>query len=190
MAPMIGTASECPQYWKFKGGSTYVVEAPLNQAMSGSFFTDVKCIEYRNDYSEEYIVASESLVDDIDFDPAKVSRVGHRYLCRVDRWTVGLPRRCEGLHDACNIIANALGCKMQMVATMFLERFEEQRVMLVGKNLNVCCAVRISMSMQQSIPLAEEGECCDSCNNDVIVARIDAMIAEKKQESFEESIGW
>ena len=32
---------ECPQYWKFKGGSTYVVEASLNQAMSGSFFTDV-----------------------------------------------------------------------------------------------------------------------------------------------------
>ena len=40
--------------------------------MSGSFFTDVaKCIEYKNDYSEEYIVG-ESLVDDIDFDPTKV----------------------------------------------------------------------------------------------------------------------
>ena len=63
---------ECPQYWKFKGGSTYVVEASLNQAMSGSVFTDVaKCIEYKNDYSEEYIVG-ESLVDDIDFDPTKV----------------------------------------------------------------------------------------------------------------------
>ena len=63
---------ECPQYWKFKGGSTYVVEASLNQAMSGSFFTDVaKCIEYKNDYSEEYIVG-ENLVDDIDFDPTKV----------------------------------------------------------------------------------------------------------------------
>ena len=45
----------------------------LNQAMSGSFFTDVllKCIEYKNDYSEEYIVG-ENLVDDIDFDPTKV----------------------------------------------------------------------------------------------------------------------
>ena len=63
---------ECPQYWKFKGGSTYVVEASLEQAMSGQFFTDVaKCIEYRNDYSEEYIVG-ENLVDDIDFDPTKV----------------------------------------------------------------------------------------------------------------------
>ena len=39
--------------------------------MSGSFFTDIKCIEYQNDYSEEYIVG-ESLVDDIDFDPTKV----------------------------------------------------------------------------------------------------------------------
>ena len=63
---------ECPQYWKFKGGSTYVVECSLEQAMSGQFFTDVaKCIEYKNDYSEEYIVG-ENLVDDIDFDPAKV----------------------------------------------------------------------------------------------------------------------
>ena len=63
---------ECPQYWKFKGGSTYVVECSLEQAMSGQFFTDVaKCIEYKNDYSEEYIVG-ENLVDDIDFDPTKV----------------------------------------------------------------------------------------------------------------------
>ena len=29
-------------------------------------------------------------------------------------------------------------------------------------------------------PLAEEGECCDSCNNDVIAARI-AMIAEQNK---------
>lgn len=63
---------ECPQYWKFKGGSCYVVEASLDQAMSGSFFTDVaKCIEYRSNYSEEYIVG-ENLVDDIDFDPSTV----------------------------------------------------------------------------------------------------------------------
>jgi len=63
---------ECPQYWKNKGGSCYVVEASLNQAMSGQFFTDIaKCIEYSNDYSEEYIVG-ESLVDDTHFDPATV----------------------------------------------------------------------------------------------------------------------
>jgi hypothetical protein len=71
---------ECPQYWKFKGGSTYVVECSLEQAMSGQFFTDVaKCIEYSNDYSEEYIVG-ENLVDDIDFDPAKV----------VDEWDTAI----------------------------------------------------------------------------------------------------
>ena len=39
-------------------------------------------------------------------------------------------------------------------------------------------------------PLAEEGECCDSCNNDVIAARIEAMIAEQNKRAFEESIGW
>ena len=71
---------ECPQYWKFKGGSTYVVECSLEQAMSGQFSTDVaKCIEYSNDYSEEYIVG-ENLVDDIDFDPAKV----------VDEWDTAI----------------------------------------------------------------------------------------------------
>ena len=63
---------ECPQGWKYKGGSAYVVETSLEQAMSGQFFTDVaKCIEYRSNYSEEYIVG-ENLVDDIDFDPSTV----------------------------------------------------------------------------------------------------------------------
>lgn len=71
---------ECPQYWKFKGGSTYVVEASLDQAMSGSFFTDVaKCIEHRSHYSEEYVIG-EDLVDDIDFDPTKV----------VDSWDTAI----------------------------------------------------------------------------------------------------
>ena len=122
-APMIGTASECPQYWKFKGASTYVVE-PLNQAMSGSFFTDVaKCIEYKNDYSEEYIVG-ESLVDDIDFDPTKVvaewdtaiyaELIGGQLDCREDVKDYTMAR---------NIIERTW---MQNAdATMCLERFEE-----------------------------------------------------------------
>lgn len=82
---------ECPQYWKYKGGSTYVVETSLEQAMSSQFFTDVaKCIEYRNDYSEEYIIG-ESLVDDIDFDPATV----------VEEWDTAIYAEFDGTDLTC-----------------------------------------------------------------------------------------
>ena len=84
--------------------------------MSGSFFTDVrKCIEYKNDYSEEYIVG-ENLVDDIDFDPTKVvaewdtaiyaELIGGQLDCREDVKDYTMPATSS---------ANALGCKMQMV---------------------------------------------------------------------------
>ena len=58
---------ECPQYWKCKGGDTYVIECTLEQAQDAGFYAAVgRCIAHRSDYSEEYIV-SENLVDDIDF---------------------------------------------------------------------------------------------------------------------------
>lgn len=58
---------ECPQYWKCKGGDTYVLNVSLDEAQDESFYEAVyKCIEHRSDYSEEYILG-ESLVDDIDF---------------------------------------------------------------------------------------------------------------------------
>ena len=63
---------ECPQYWKFKGGDTYVIEVSLAEAMNPAFFDAVeKCIEHSSNYSEEYIVGQD-LVDDVDFDPATV----------------------------------------------------------------------------------------------------------------------
>ena len=63
---------ECPQYWKFKGGDTYVIEVSLAEALNPAFFEAVeKCIEHSSDYSEEYILGQE-LVDDVDFDPATV----------------------------------------------------------------------------------------------------------------------
>ena len=62
----------CPQYWKNKGGDTYVVECTLEQAQDAGFYAAVgRCIAHRSDYSEEFILG-ESLVDDIDFDPATV----------------------------------------------------------------------------------------------------------------------
>ena len=63
---------ECPQYWKFKGGDVYVVEATLEQAQDQEFWSAVeKCIEHSSDYSEEYII-HWNLVDECDFDPTTV----------------------------------------------------------------------------------------------------------------------
>jgi hypothetical protein len=39
----------------------------------------------------------------------------------------------------------------------------------------VLCGEKFNEYGNNPYPLAEEGECCDSCNNDVIVARIEAM---------------
>ena len=63
---------ECPQYWKFKGGDTYVVEVSLAEAQDPLWYAAVAaCIEHSSDYSEEYIVHSD-LVDEVDYDPATV----------------------------------------------------------------------------------------------------------------------
>lgn len=63
---------ECPQYWKCKGTTTYVVDITLAQARDKSFYDAVyKHIEYLSDYSEEYI-ASEYLIDDIDYQESDV----------------------------------------------------------------------------------------------------------------------
>lgn len=52
---------ECPQYWKNKGGSTYVVN-DVSALMFAEFKTIIeKAIQffdcaYSNDYSEEYVI--------------------------------------------------------------------------------------------------------------------------------------
>ena len=43
---------ECPQYWKNKGGSTYVVHASSEEEIN-------RVINYSSDYSEEYVVHTE-----------------------------------------------------------------------------------------------------------------------------------
>jgi len=58
---------ECPQYWKSKGGETFIVDVTLEEAQSPAFWSAVeKCIEHKSDYSAEYII-HEQLVDDCDF---------------------------------------------------------------------------------------------------------------------------
>ena len=57
---------ECPQYWKMKGGEDYFILAvdPLKEA-PGLIVEAVRgSIEYRSDYSEEYILDWELVADD------------------------------------------------------------------------------------------------------------------------------
>ena len=63
---------ECPQYWKFKGGSTYfMTDVSVEQAQSPAFWDSIhEAIEMRDHYQEEYIVSSE-LVDQADFVESK-----------------------------------------------------------------------------------------------------------------------
>jgi hypothetical protein len=57
----------CPQYWKCKGGSTYIVETSLEQAQDAEFYDFVdSCIEYSNDSAEEFVLGA-NLIDECDF---------------------------------------------------------------------------------------------------------------------------
>lgn len=47
---------ECPQHWKNKGGSTYVVESPELMEDPAALADIRKLIAYKNDYSEAYII--------------------------------------------------------------------------------------------------------------------------------------
>jgi len=61
---------ECPQYWKPKGGSTYIVSASADEiAMSTWWDIAERAIETDNDYEREYII-SHAIVDAIDFNIA------------------------------------------------------------------------------------------------------------------------
>ena len=52
---------ECPQYWKLKGGDTFVMSGPTTEE-------DVKNItrfvEYADDGSQEYVISTEVMEDD------------------------------------------------------------------------------------------------------------------------------
>lgn len=66
---------ECPQYWKMKGGSEYVVPLTLEQAQQGAAKLGAlvnkvagQHINKDNDYYREYIIDWE-LVDDKELTP-------------------------------------------------------------------------------------------------------------------------
>lgn len=41
---------ECPQYWKNKGGETYVLDSSVNE------FDFISALQYSTDYSEEFVI--------------------------------------------------------------------------------------------------------------------------------------
>jgi hypothetical protein len=63
---------ECPQYWKNKGGSTYILDISIAEAQNTEFYDAVyQAIEYSSDYAHECIIG-ESLIDDCDFNLSDV----------------------------------------------------------------------------------------------------------------------
>src|SRR5210317_2306870 len=59
---------ECPQYWKFKGGNTYIIRGvTVEQNMSAEWWSQLQnAVESRSESFEEYII-SDALIDDVDF---------------------------------------------------------------------------------------------------------------------------
>ena len=58
---------ECPQYWKPKGGSTYIFNCTIEENMDPEWWARVEAAcTSKSDYFEEYSIG-ETVVDDIDF---------------------------------------------------------------------------------------------------------------------------
>jgi len=58
---------ECPQYWKFKGGNTYIFDITIEENMSREWWARIEAaITVDSESWEEYFVG-ETVVDDIDF---------------------------------------------------------------------------------------------------------------------------
>ena len=64
---------ECPQYWKAKGGDTYVVpKVTVAEAQSDQFWNDLTVAIERDDEGfREYVIGME-LVDDVDYDESNI----------------------------------------------------------------------------------------------------------------------
>ena len=81
---------ECPQYWKFKGGDTYVVynlsSASINKIAQEGIPTLSKLIEYSNEASKEYILDWEIVEDDAEVcqeweNPTEFQYVDGKWTC-------------------------------------------------------------------------------------------------------------
>lgn len=89
----------CPQYWKNKGGDTYVIDVSIEQAQDPAFYNAVcACIEHSSDYIDEHLVSSE-LVDDIDFDVTEF----------VEQWEVPVWASFSDGHLVCRTEVRSYG---------------------------------------------------------------------------------
>ena len=105
---------ECPQYWKFKGGSTYfVTDVSVAQAQEPAFWDSIhEAIEFSDHYQAEYILSTE-LVDEVDFvqsnyidswDSAKILRLSDgRFRAtetQVNGYMSGMRKEIAKVHKA------------------------------------------------------------------------------------------
>lgn len=61
---------ECPEYWKFKGGNTYVFDCSIEDNMNPEWWARVEAaITEQSESWEEYSIG-ETVVDDCDFNVA------------------------------------------------------------------------------------------------------------------------
>ena len=89
---------ECPQYWKFKGGDTYVVSGQTDKSLLPQL---EQLIEYSDEGSEEYILSAEIMEDDAvcceEWEtPWMVSgNKASRYVKAEDYWQPGYKGKTE-----------------------------------------------------------------------------------------------
>ena len=58
---------ECPQYWKAKGGNTYIFNCSIDDNMNPEWWARVEAsCTSKSEYFEEYSIG-ETVVDDVDF---------------------------------------------------------------------------------------------------------------------------
>jgi hypothetical protein len=101
---------ECPQYWKSKGGDTFIVDVNLAEAQDKAFHDGVvECIVHSSDYSKEFII-SETLVDDCDFNESD----------HCDEWDS--PTYCIKLSDSNELMCKSVARKYDMDGTPYGER--------------------------------------------------------------------
>ena len=89
---------ECPQYWKFKGGDTFVVPGVNSKDLLPQL---EQLIEYSDEASEEYILSAEIMEDDAvcceEWEtPWMVSgNKASRYVKAEDYWQPGYKGKTE-----------------------------------------------------------------------------------------------
>ena len=97
---------ECPQYWKYKGGETFVIrDIDVNAAMSMSeTMKEIKTlIEYDSEYAREYIIDWNIEDDDVQeceewetpWDICVETKTASRFVLADDYWQPGFVGKKE-----------------------------------------------------------------------------------------------